>query len=267
MKTACLALLMSIITANLWANTTTPTATPKAQELIQKALDQSQEFNDVTSTVEMTTVESNGREHSRTLQIKVLKRDNGDILKSLIVFVEPARERGVALLSHLYTDESRTDQQWLYLPNLRKTKPIIGSGRQGAFMGSEFSYSDLVPQSAQEYDYSEVKTDSLDNRPHWVIEATPKATDSPYSKQIVWLDQKTLIATRTEFYDTNGKRWKLLTAEDMTVDNEGRERPSRLVMANLLNQRKTILQDREYRTNTGLKDSAFEEIELPFALQ
>lgn len=254
----------SIFTGSMhaWANTPTPTA----QELIKTAVEKAQEFDDVVSTVEMTTVEKNGKEHHRKMQIKVLKKNNGEVIKSLMIFLEPARERGVALLSHLYADEAITDQQWLYLPNLRKSKPIIGSNRDGAFMGSEFSYGDLAPQATQQYNYKEVVSATFEGQPHWIIEATPKSNSSAYSKQIIWLNQASFIATKTEFYNTSGKLWKVLRADKLIIDHEGRERPSRLIMSNLLNQRKTILKDSEYKTNTGLQESIFEEIELPFTL-
>lgn len=244
-----------------------PEEFPTAVSLIEEAAAKTDDYQDMDSELEMTTIEKNGKQLSRTIRIRMLRLADGqeEAVKSLVVFLKPARERGVALLSHLYDDVKKDDKQWLYLPNLRKTKPILGSERSGSFMGSEFSYSDLSPQGTSQHSYRQVYDATVDGRPHWKLEASP-LREQEYSKLILWMDKETLIVTRKEYYNQAGELWKVLLSSDIREDAEGNKRAHKLEMSNVLNQRKTILQERTYKLNTGLKESIFDEIELPFAL-
>jgi aldehyde:ferredoxin oxidoreductase len=92
-----------------------------------------------------------GQESKRELEIRTLEvKDDGD--KSLTVFHTPRDVRGTALLT--YSHGVDPDDQWLYLPALRRVKRIASNNQSGPFMGSEFAYEDLSSQEIDKYTYS-----------------------------------------------------------------------------------------------------------------
>ena len=56
--------------------------------------------------------------------------------------------KNTGFLTYDYDASGKDDDQWLYLPALGKTKRIASSDQSGAFMGSDFNYSDLIGQYA-----------------------------------------------------------------------------------------------------------------------
>lgn len=235
----------------------------QGREIAQKVQDKARQFQDVVSTVEMVTTEPDGKTSVNEMSIKLLQQDNGNTTKSLIIFQKPVRQKGVALLTHTY--ENKDDQQWLYLPNTRRVKKLADSGRKGSFMGSEFTYNDLVPQSVEDYDYALLGEASLNGAQHWLLERTPRASNAAFKKHKLWIDQKTLIASKTEFYDINGGLQKTLTTEDFQSDAKGRIHPAKLSITNHKSRRTTVLADKQYQTDIGLKDTDFTEVALTFS--
>lgn len=269
---SCLLTPSSVVAQNLVAAQTSVVAqTPvvaqasaeQGRAIALKVQDSARQFQDVVSTVEMVTTESDGKTSVNEMSIKLLQQDNGSTTKSLIVFQKPVRQKGVALLTHSH--ENKDDQQWLYLPNTRRVKQLADSGRKGSFMGSEFTYNDLVPQSVEDYDYTLLGEESFNGAQHWLLERTPRASNAAFKKHKLWVDKKTLIASKTEFYDTNGGLQKTLTAEDFQTDTKGRVHPAKLSITNHKSRRNTVLADKKYQTDTGLKDTDFTEMALSFS--
>ena len=238
-------------------------AEEKGEQLALNAANKTNDFKDVTSSIEMVTIETSGKKTVREMNVKVMQIDNRNIIKSLLVFSKPKREKGVALLSHAF--ETQKDKQWLYLPNLRRIKKLAPKGRKGSFMGSEFSYSDLIPQSTKDFNYLYLKDELFEKRNCWVVERTPKNKGALYTKQITWLDQENYATLKTEFYTKNGKLLKTLLAKEITTDEKGNTRPGLLVMKNHKSGRSTQLRDLDYQINTGLQEDEFTEVALEFS--
>ena len=108
------------------------------------------EFGNFTARQVMVLRNKQGQESRRQLHIKVLEvADDGD--KSLTVFDEPRDVKGTALLTHAHKQEA--DDQWLYLPALKRVKRISSSNKSGSFMGSEFAYEDMSAQEVEKFTY------------------------------------------------------------------------------------------------------------------
>ncbi|MEO1175204.1 MAG: outer membrane lipoprotein-sorting protein, partial [Myxococcota bacterium] len=124
-----------------------------------------------SSTVEltMTLSDASGRSTTREMRIDTLEKageGNGD--KSLTVFFSPRDVEGTALLSHARVVAS--DDQWLYLPALRRTKRISSSNKSGPFVGSEFAFEDLTANELGKYDYTYLETRMVDGMEMDVLE-------------------------------------------------------------------------------------------------
>lgn len=94
-------------------------------------------FSDSRSAVRMVLHDAGGRSTERLLRIRVLEGTDGDGDRSLIIFDSPADQRGTALLT--WNHDGIDDDQWLYLPALRRVKRIAARNRSGPFVGSEFA--------------------------------------------------------------------------------------------------------------------------------
>lgn len=166
---------------------------------------------DSTADMKMILRNKGGDESVRTLRVKTLEvQDDGD--KSMTIFDEPADVRGTALLT--YSHKRDADDQWLYLPALKRVKRIASKNKSGPFMGSEFAFEDLSSQEVEKYTYNYLKDEACGSLTCFVIERFPIDEDSGYTKQIAWIDQQEYRVQKVEYYDRKKSLLKTLTPKD-----------------------------------------------------
>ena len=152
-----------------------------------------------------------GQESVRELKVSSLEvEDDGD--KSLTVFESPRDVRGTALLTYSHKVES--DDQWLFLPALKRVKRIASRNKSGPFMGSEFAYEDLSAFEIEKYRFNYLKDDSINGQDVFVVEQIPTDKNSGYTKQTVWLDKAHYRPLNVEFYDRKDSLLKTLSFSD-----------------------------------------------------
>ena len=235
---------------------------PNAKSILSKIQQKTRNFNDMSSSVEMRTVEANGKVSVREIDFKVLQAPNGEWVKSLLVFQKPKREKGVALLSHAYKGEK--NRQWLYFPSARRVKSIAGKKSSGAFMGSEFRYTDLLPKPLEDFTHETLKKADVNGRSHWVIRRIAKDASSNQGYQHIWVEIESETIQQIEFFDKEDKLTKTLSAQQFeTVDDV--QRPKLLVMTNHLNGRSTELLTLSLTINDSLLEEDFSESVLDFS--
>lgn len=200
-------------------------------------------FKDFSARQEMILRNASGQESRRIMDQSVLE-DNTEGDKTLIIFREPKKVRGTALLTHAHG--AREDDQWLYLPKLGRVKRISGSSKAGSFLGSEFAYEDLAPQEVDDYRYKYLRDESLAGVEMFVVERIPKNTDSGYTRQIVWVDKKEYRIFQADFYDRKDSHSKRLTISDYKLYLDKYWRPHRMNMVNQTDGRSTDLIMSEY---------------------
>lgn len=115
------------------------------------------------------------------------------------VFDAPRDIKGTAFLS--YTHALRPDDQWLYLPALKRVKRIASANKSGPFVGSDFAYEDITSQEVEKYSYKWLRDDSWKGRAVFVIDAYPAYANSGYTREIVWFDQVMYQPLRIEYFD------------------------------------------------------------------
>jgi hypothetical protein len=143
-----------------------------AREIMQKVLDRDDGDNR-TAEMEMILIDKRGKKRLRKLQ--TFQKDKGDDTYGLMFFLHPADVKDTAFLTYDYGDGDRDDDQWLYLPALRKTKRIASTDKSGSFMGSDLNYSDMTDLVLKDYDFF-LKTEREDQgRKVWVIESVPRS--------------------------------------------------------------------------------------------
>ena len=209
-------------------------------------------YQDLQVQLKMILLSAKGSRTERALRIQQFEvEDDGD--KVLVVFDLPASIRGTALLSHAHIDGA--DDQWLFLPALKRTKKIASRNKTGPFVGSEFSFEDLSPQEVEKYDYRYIGEEQIDDTPCYVVDRMPRDQYSGYSRQRVWLDQTALRIQKIDFYDRAENHAKQLVVDGYQLYNEQFWKPAFMRMDNLRTRKSTELHWDNYLFAAGLDEA------------
>ncbi len=206
--------------------------------------------------MQMLLKNAQGESSTRLMRTKSLEVDNdGD--KGLTIFDEPRDVKGTAFLNHSHTIDP--DDQWLYLPALKRVKRISSRNKSGPFMGSEFAYEDLSSFELEKYSFNYLRNEELNGEQTFVLEQTPKDKNSGYTKQIVWLDQLHYRPLQVEFYDRKGALLKTLKFDDYKQYLDKYWRAHTMAMVNHQTGKSTTLTTSDMAFQTGLSDRDFEK--------
>jgi len=231
----------------------------KGLAIFQEADQRDQGFGDFTSIQTMVLRNQQGQESRRVMANQTLEGQNdGD--KTLIIFREPKDVEGTALLTQAHLDKD--DDQWLYLPALKRVKRISGASKSGSFMGSEFSFEDLAPQQIEDYVYRHLQDETLDGAATFVVERIPKDKDSGYARQMAWIDQDQYRLRKVVFYDRKNALLKTLTLGDYEQFLNRYWRSHTIKVTNHQTGKSTDLLISEYRFKTGLGERDFDRSSL-----
>lgn len=214
-------------------------------------------FGDSEVELEMVLRNAAGKESRRTLTIATLEvpdENAGD--KSLVVFDNPGDIKGTALLSHAQILDP--DDQWLFLPALKRVKRISSANKSGPFVGSEFAFEDFTALELNKYDYQWLREEQLDGLDTDVIERTPRYENSGYTRQVSWIDREVHQVRKVEFYDRRGDLLKTLLLTDYRQYNNV-WRSHHFEMINHQTGKSTELIYGEYRFAVGLTENDFEK--------
>lgn len=244
--------------------TVLPASTIQAQdptgiEVAQEADRRDTGFDNQTAELMMVLRNRNGDESSRRMRNLTLEvADDGD--KTLVIFDEPNDVRGTAFLN--YTHREGADDQWLYLPALRRVKRIASNNKSGPFMGSEFAYEDISSQEVEKYTYDFLRSETVDGTPMFVVERTPVDERSGYTRQVVWYDQAEYRMQKVDFYDRKNELLKTLAYHDYEQFLDQYWRAGRMEMVSHQTGKSTTLSFTNYEFRTGLTDRDFDQSAL-----
>ena len=235
------------------------TAEEKGLAIAVEADKRDQGWEDQATTMKMTLRNSQGAESTREIRGKTLEiKGDGD--KSLTIFDTPRDVKGTAFLSFTHALES--DEQWLYLPALKRVKRISSSNKSGPFMGSEFAYEDISSQEVAKYKYKFIRDDKFNGRDVFVIERYPQYKKSGYTKQVAWIDKSMYQPLKIEFYDRKKSLLKTLTQHEYKQYLNKYWRPSRLEMVNHQTGKSTTLLWQSYKFKNGFRTRDFDRNSL-----
>ena len=216
-------------------------------------------FGDFTAGMTMVLRDRHGRESVRQMRFKVLEVA-GDGDKSLFVFDQPKDVQGTALLSHAHVNAP--DDQWLYLPALKRVKRISASTRSGSFMGSEFSYEDMTTQEVEEYTYKYLRDEPCGEFTCMVSEQIPLDEKSGYSRKLVWQDTGELRIWKMALYDRKASHLKTLTFANYQQYLDRFWRAGKQTMVNHLTGASTVLNWTDFQFGTQIEDREFTQTAL-----
>jgi len=196
-----LTLGLSIFTSNLLADDA------KARAIMEK-VDARDDGKSLEQDMTMILVDKNGKKRTRNLH--TYGKDFGVDEHQIMFFKSPADVKNTAFLTYDYDKASRDDDQWLYLPALKKVKRIPSSDKSSSFMGSDFSYFDMTDRNLEDFDFKLLKETKVRGHSAWMIEATPRTRkvrkESGYTKTIAIVRKDNYVVTRAINFMRNGKK-------------------------------------------------------------
>jgi hypothetical protein len=213
-------------------------------------------FGDSRVDLQMILRNAAGQVSSRALQIATFELPDesvGD--KSLVLFETPRDIEGTALLSHAQILEP--DNQWLYLPALKRVKRISSANKSGPFVGSEFAFEDFTSLELNKFSYTYIGEETLGDLTVDVVERTPLYENSGYTRQVAKIDQQVFQIREVVFYDRRNDLLKTLTLEDYREYGDGLWRAQTLRMVNHQTGKSTDLVYGDYVFDTGLGEDDF----------
>ncbi len=212
-------------------------------------------WKDSESKTTMVLRNAKGEENLREIRsISLEVQGDGD--KGLTIFDEPKDVRGTAFLNHSHV--SKPDDQWLYLPAVKRVKRIASKNKSGPFMGSEFAYEDLSSFELDKYKFSWLRDEQLAGEAVFVVEQIPQDEFSGYSKSIVWIDQAEYRPRKIEFYDRKNTLLKTLVMSEYKQYLNKYWRPLKLQMTNHQTGKSTDLLVRDIEFGKGRTDADFD---------
>ena len=216
-------------------------------------------FGDFTAELIMILRNRHGQESNRYIRSRTLEVE-GDGDKTLSIFDRPRDVKGTALLS--FSHKEGADDQWLYLPALKRVKRISSNNKSGPFMGSEFAYEDITSQEVEKYTYSYLREETIEGLDCFVIERYPVDPKSGYTRQVAWLDKDEYRDRKIEFYDRKDDLLKTLIYSGYQQYLERYWRADVMYMVNHQTGKSTRLVWSDYKFGNGLTDRDFDRNSL-----
>ena len=213
-------------------------------------------YQDSVAELEMLLMNRQGDQSLRKMRSRSLEVE-GDGDKGLVIFDRPDDVKGTALLT--FSHRTGPDDQWLYLPALKRVKRISSNNKSGPFMGSEFAYEDLSSQEVEKYTYKYLRDDVLDGQDMFVIERYPVDPKSGYTRQVVWMDKAEYRPQKIDFYDRKNALLKTLTFSDYQQYLGQYWRADKMYVVNHQTGKSTLLTWANYEFRTGLTDRDFDK--------
>jgi len=222
-------------------------------ELAKKSEALSKGYKSSISKLKMIMKNSSGESTQRDISLKNLELESGD--RGLMEFLSPKKVKGTKLLTYEKID--RDDDQWLYLPALKRVKRIVGKGKSGSFMGSEFSYEDLGNQDYRKFSLEDrVELVNIDGVECYKNTRIPNDKKSGYTKQIIYVNKATFLVKKIEYFDRKKELLKVATFSDYKK-SKNIYRVGKIEMINMQNHKFTSIQWVEDKIFASLKKRDF----------
>lgn len=189
---------------------------PKARAIMAK-VDARDDGDNQTSNMEMILIDKKGKKRVR--KISTFMKDKGKDMLRLMFFQHPADVKDTGFLTYDYDDPDKDDDQWLYLPALRKTKRIASSDKSASFMGSDLTYSDMTSRNLEDYDFTLKKEMDVKGVKTWLIESIPRSKDvikeTGYTKSLIFVRQDNYYVVRAVHWVRDGGYLKYLDVKKL----------------------------------------------------
>ena len=174
--------------------------------------------------------------------------------RARLVFDSPLDLRGTEVTVVGGRGDSRTR---VYLPGLRRMREISGDMRGESFFGTDFNYEDLGLQSLDFQQQAVTEAKDPQGRAAYRVESVPQS-GWWYGRIIRWVDRKSFLPLRTEYYDRAGVLWKIRTLDKVqTIGSHATATEITMQTVPTKTSTRIVLTDVAY--DSGLGDALFAE--------
>ena len=238
-----------------------PAQTPeeKGRTIAEEASRRYSGYEDGTARLHMILRNRQGQVSERELRVRSLEVADGT--KSLCIFDSPPDVKQTILLTH--THKAQADDQWLYLPALKRVRRIAAQSKSSSFMGSEFSYEDIATHVMEKFTHRWLREETCDGQACNVIEQRPlDRRESAYVRQVAWIDKGEYRTLKVDYYDRKDSLLKTLTFKDYRKYLDRFWRPQNMNMVNHQTGKSSQLLWFDVVFHTGLTENDFNQANL-----
>ncbi|MCZ6916307.1 MAG: outer membrane lipoprotein-sorting protein [Gemmatimonadetes bacterium] len=215
----------------------------------------------VSRTLRMEMIDRRGGRRVR--ETRGFRRYYGDEKRTVIFYESPANVKGTGFLTFDYRDRDKDDDQWLYLPALRRVRRISASDRGDYFLGTDFTYEDIKLETKvglDDYTRRTIGRDTLDGHEVYVVEETPVDEDTAkelgYSRVVRYVDAEIWMTRKVEMWDIRGNQLKTIHISDIR-EVQGIWTAHRMEVENHKTGHRTIFTFADVDYETGVPDDVF----------
>jgi uncharacterized protein len=216
---------------------------------------------DTTTQTTMTLSNKSGQTRVRKTAGVTKLEPNGIDNKRMTRFLEPADVKGTVSLLNEHSDKD--DDIWIYLPSIKKVRRLVSSNKKDSFVGTDFSYGDVIGHKVNEWTHKLLKEEEVDGKTAYVIESLPRdATikgNSGYSKRVNWIQKDNFVTLKGMLYDEAGELVKESRFGNFkNVDAaKGKWLTGELTVKNVQTEHTTLIHVDDLKYNIGVKDDFF----------
>ncbi|MEL0131408.1 MAG: outer membrane lipoprotein-sorting protein [Betaproteobacteria bacterium] len=217
--------------------------------------------SDSTSETTMILTNKSGKERVRKTFGTTKLQDNGIDNMRMTRFLEPTDVRGVVSL--LVEQSKKDDDIWLYLPSLKKVRRLVSSNKKDSFVGTDFSYGDVIGHKVNEWEHVIVGEEEIDGFMCHIIESTPVdetvARNTGYSKRVGWIQKDNYVSRKAEMYNLSGALYKRMQFSKIELVEPDRNKwtAKELRAQNMITGHSTVIIVDKLEVGVGVKDSFF----------
>jgi len=228
---------------------------PDADQIMNKSRDLTI-ISSMQATINLTITEKNGAIRNRTIAMTSKSFPDG-LEKRFIRFIDPADVRGTSML--VVDNKVISDEIWIYLPALKKTRRIVSSEKGKSFMSSEFSNADMGSPTPADFTTRHIAGSGSDNT--WIIESVPvndeKAEEYGYTRKISYIDMDKSQVKKMEYYNFDGEHFKTIEIKGIYSMPEGKYMIRNMIASNLVTNRKSEILFSQIDEKAKVDDSFF----------
>ncbi len=174
----------------------------------------------LSRTVRMEMTDKRGKQRVR--KTRGFRKYFDDDKRTVIYYLAPKNVKDTAFMTYDYADANIDDDQWLYLPAMRKVRRISASDRGDYFLGTDFTYEEIKLESKvsiEDYTRKTIGEEIIDGHRTYIVESIPidktTAKELGYSKVKQWVDAKIWMARKAEFTSLRNKPLKTIYTKEI----------------------------------------------------
>ena len=195
---------------------------PSATEIVERSQQAFYEPGvDMRAKVTMALVTSDGQTRTRVLTMLRKNELESRRQKYFLYFHEPGDVRRTAFLIWKYPEKD--DDRWLFIPAVGMVRRLAARDNRSSFIGSDFTYEDLSGRDVSADTHDRVGEKKIGNRDCYLIRSVPRL-EMDYTKKLSWIDKKSFLPLKEEYYDAQGELARRFTAdriEDIVAGSGG----------------------------------------------